>query len=134
MKTFYVGIKGVIVSGKKVLILRAVDKGGIWEVPGGRINDNETVEQALRRELLEELPNIQNIHIHHLLDAYRIQKDIDNDISLVLIFYKVTAEFEGNPAISNEHIEWRWVLLEEALELVHDSCRQAIIRAFGTVK
>lgn len=61
MKTFYVGIKGVIVNDGKVLMLRAnaaLGRRDIWEIPGGRIDDEENIEQTLRRELQEELPNI----------------------------------------------------------------------------
>ena len=131
MKTFYVGIKGVIRKGDKVLILKAVDKDGIWEVPGGRINDNETIEQTLRRELKEELPNIQNVQMYEVLAAYRLRKDVDGDVSLVLIFYKVTADFDGEPIVGEEHTQWRWATQNEALELVHESCRQAVGRAFS---
>ena len=38
-------------------------KGG-WEFPGGKIEENETPEEALKREILEEL----NVHIN--VDKY----------------------------------------------------------------
>jgi 8-oxo-dGTP diphosphatase len=134
MKTFYVGVKGVIIKGGKVLIVKATDKDGIWEVPGGRIEDNETIEQALRRELKEELPNIQNVRVDQILDASRLHKDITGDVSLVLVFYKVTAGFMGEPHLSDEHTEYRRATKDEALQLTHQSNHQAILRAFATVK
>ncbi len=130
MKTFYVGIKGIIVRDDKVLILKATDKDGIWEVPGGRIEGDETIEQALRRELKEELPNIQNIKVHQILDAFRVHKNIDGDISLVLIFYKVMSDFDGEPHISEEHTEYRWATVAEVLKLTHQSNHKAISQAF----
>ncbi len=82
MKTFYVGIKGVIIKDDKVLMLRANAAAGrrdMWEMPGGRIDDDETIDQALRREPLEELPNIQNIQVHEILHAHRLPWVIDGD-------------------------------------------------------
>ena len=50
---------GILVrtDGALLLTTRPPDKvyGGYWEFPGGKIEGDETVEQALRRELHEEL-------------------------------------------------------------------------------
>jgi 8-oxo-dGTP pyrophosphatase MutT (NUDIX family) len=57
-KRFQIGVKGIIVVGDHVLLLkRAGDAmGPFWETPGGRMEEGETVEETLRRELAEELP------------------------------------------------------------------------------
>jgi ADP-ribose pyrophosphatase YjhB (NUDIX family) len=129
-KLFYVGIKAVIIQDKKVLIIKGGEVADFWLLPGGRIDDDETVEEALERELLEELPNIKNPEMSEVLDAYRITKDVKDDISLTLIFYRVLAEFEGKVEISTEHSDYLWATQTEALGMVEDSCKGAIKRAF----
>ena len=134
MKTFYVGIKGVIIHDDKVLLLRADGGKGrrdIWEMPGGRIDDDETAQQALNRELNEELTNITDISIGGVLHAARLPWDIDGTNSLVLIFYKVNANFEGDPKIGEEHMDWRWCTIEEARQLANDFTLPAIEAAFA---
>ena len=135
MKTFYVGVKGVIVRDSKVLILHTnakhENRGDRWEMVGGRIDGDETIEQALRRELKEELPNIQNIQIGEILSANRIVKDIKGKNSLVLVFYRVGAEFVGGvPKLSEEHLEYKWADKTNALKLVEENTKQAIKNVF----
>lgn len=134
MKTFHVGVKGVIVQDNKVLLLHTnphhENRGKRWELPGGRIDKNETIQQTLKRELQEELPNIQNIEITEVLSAFRLLKDIWGDKSLVLIFYKVNADFKGGqPELSDEHLEWQWADGAMAKKLVEDNTLPAILRA-----
>jgi 8-oxo-dGTP pyrophosphatase MutT (NUDIX family) len=55
MKKFYVGCKGLIRDkGRGILLLhREYKSGDFWDVPGGRIDEDEDIEQTLIRELNE---------------------------------------------------------------------------------
>ncbi len=126
-KLFNVGIKAIVRRGNKLLVAHNTAGGGFWEVPGGRMDGNETIEEALLRELKEELPNIQNIQVGKLIGATRIHKDIKPEVSLVLLFFVVNAEFAGGePKLSDEHDEYRWLTKEEAIEVVYDKYKEVI--------
>jgi 8-oxo-dGTP diphosphatase len=132
-KLFNVGIKAIIKRDDKVLIVHNTHgyKDGFWEVPGGRMDGNETIEETLSRELHEELSNITTIETHEILFATRVHKDIKDNVSLVLIFYKVTADFEGGePTLSEEHDEYRWATKDKAKEVIFDKYKEAIEAAF----
>ncbi len=54
----YIVTAAVIRDGEKVLITRRPAKGllgGMWEFPGGKVEPGESLEQALAREIKEEL-------------------------------------------------------------------------------
>ncbi len=59
-------LKALIVNSGKVLLVR--DSGGAWELPGGRINEGEKIEEALKRELMEELG--VHIEVKNIFDAF----------------------------------------------------------------
>lgn len=104
---------GILKRGNTVLVAeRPADKpyAGYWEFPGGKIEANESGENALKRELHEEL-GIDIItaqpwfeHIHHYPDK-----------SVQLEMWLVT-EFNGEPH-SKEQQQLRWVTFAEMNEL-----------------
>ena len=113
-QVFHVGVKGVIVNDKKVLLLKRLNELGqlYWDFPGGRIDDGETIDETLKRELKEEvgLTKFKNggfLHFHHL------KRLIYGKWGLIILFYLVEAPSDFTPKLSDEHIEPRWVGLSE---------------------
>jgi len=51
-RTYSISIKGVVVRDGRVLLLR--NEREEWELPGGRIELNETPEECVAREIAEE--------------------------------------------------------------------------------
>ena len=133
IEKFFVGIKAVIIQNNKILLVRTNAGGGRgdrWEMPGGRIEQNQTISQTLNRELTEELPNITNIQIHEILHADRLPGKIIDDVGLVLVYYRVGADFQGDPQLSDEHIDWQWADQKTASNLSEANQQQAIKQAF----
>ncbi|WP_223885698.1 NUDIX domain-containing protein [Nocardia colli] len=49
---YSVSVKGVVVRGGRVLLLK--NERGEWELPGGRIEVDESPEECVTREIAEE--------------------------------------------------------------------------------
>ena len=73
-----------------------------WEFPGGKVDPGETLQEALVREIYEEL-NI-DINIHEKLTEERYK---DNEINIILHYFLCTIK---NGVINlNEHEAMAWV-------------------------
>ncbi len=122
MKHFYVGVKGVICIDNKVLLLKGADESGgtYWDMPGGRIDDAETIQEALQRELQEELPSLRQFSQGKIVTASRHYKDLKDGLGLLFLFYRIDAEpFEV--VLSSEHLEYRWVGKDDIDSLINDT-------------
>lgn len=96
---------GVIANAKgEVLIARRPDRahqGGLWEFPGGKLEAGETVEQALRRELKEEL-NIEVMGASPLIQIRHAYPD-----RRVLLDVRRVESFSGEAqGLENQPIAW----------------------------
>jgi 8-oxo-dGTP diphosphatase len=98
---------------KKYLVTmrdRSRAQGGLWEFPGGKIEPGEKPEEALIREIKEELNC--SISVKELIEDYTYEYP---ELIVRLITYLCTLE-EGDPVLS-EHEGMKWVSKEEMLEL-----------------
>ena len=102
-------VAGVIYKDDKFLIAQRNLKkaqGGLWEFPGGKVEKNETHEEALKREIKEEFnADIQvdkyiGENVHHYPE-----KDIK------LVFYKTTLLSEKIDLL--EHEDYRWITKDD---------------------
>jgi 8-oxo-dGTP diphosphatase len=104
-------VAGVVTHAGKILIgqrKRNDWHGGKWEFPGGKIEPGEAPEQALARELREEL-GIEAI-IGEVLQRYEFS--YNNRPPVELVFYSVE-QFSGVPV----NYEFEQILWEEAHRL-----------------
>ena len=114
--TWHHVVVGVLTRPNTVLMVhRRPDRRwypDVWDFPGGHIEDGETVEGCLIRELEEEL-GIQARRPLPMLARWVIDEKRE-DIS----FLHVTSwSGETRNLASDEHDDLRWVSLEEALAL-----------------
>ncbi|HHV71407.1 MAG TPA: 8-oxo-dGTP diphosphatase MutT [Clostridia bacterium] len=103
---------GVITDNDKVLITRRIPKenfAGGWEFPGGKIEDNETPEDCLVRELKEEL----NIDVS--IDKFCTEVTYDyGNLNIDLIAYYCT--IVGGEIQISVHDKYKWVKISDLLK------------------
>lgn len=117
---------GVISDGAgKILIAQraaGAHQGGLWEFPGGKVEPGETVRDALRRELLEELA-LTVVDCEPLLS---IAHDY-SDKSVLLDVWWIDA-FSGEPH-GREGQPLRWIDVAELRSVSFPEANQPIIVA-----
>lgn len=86
----------------------AAHQGGLWEFPGGKVEPAENSQQALHRELMEEL-GIEVIKSQPLMQIHHNY----SDKQIFLEMWTVTS-FRGRGQ-GMEGQECRWVTLEDLL-------------------
>ena len=100
-------VGGLIYQNEKILICQRKEEGDHplkWEFPGGKLKDNENNQEALKRELKEEL----SIEINEIIffDEYLYEyKKLSKNLKLV--FFQIF-QFEGE--IQNKvHQQLKWI-------------------------
>ncbi len=107
-----------------LLALRPTDKhmGGLWEFPGGKCEMGESPQQALTRELYEEL----GIVIENLQPLIQVRHDYP-DLHVLLDVYEVL-NFAGE-AHGAEGQEVRWVAPNTLSEYQFPAANRTIVNA-----
>lgn len=108
-------VAGVIINDDKVLCLqkgltRYEYTSYRWEFPGGKIEERETPEHALRRELLEELKINVEIKSHLITVEHKY-----DDFGITLHAY--LCRTSNNDVILTEHVSFKWAELDEIIDL-----------------
>lgn len=106
-------VAAIFIEDGKVFCARRADKGPLglkWEFPGGKIEANETKEQALIREIKEEL----NTEIK--VDQFFMTVEHQYETFHLTMHSYLCTVLEGELEIS-EHADSCWLSKEELLTL-----------------
>ncbi len=117
---------GVVVNrDREVLVAlrhETQHQGGLWEFPGGKIITGESVQQALKRELQEEV----NIAVRECASLMKIHHDYGDkqvllDVWYVNLFAGEARGREGQPV--------RWVSVPDLAKLEFPAANKDIVVA-----
>ena len=125
MRIVHVAVGVIVGDDGKIFIAKRPDKvhqGGLWEFPGGKVDEGETIQQALVRELREELA-IEVISSEPLI---KIRHDYGDKIVLLDV-WKIT-KFTGEP-IGNEGQPVLWVSPKNLHQFEFPAANKPIITA-----
>lgn len=102
-------VAGVIYKNNKFLIAQRNLKkaqGGLWEFPGGKVEEGESYENALAREIKEEFN--ANIEVNEYIGE-NIYHYPEKDIRL--LFYKARLLSENIELL--EHEDYKWITKDD---------------------
>lgn len=125
---------GAVIFKKKnselyFLLLHAKYKSDYWEFPKGLIEKNETLENTVRREIMEEC-GIKNISF---IEGFKEKITYFYRRGDKLIFKEVTyllaESLDEDVKISHEHIGFEWAKFEEALPKLKDNLKKVLTKA-----
>ena len=101
---------GIILDseGEILIAQRNLQKnfGGMWEFPGGKQEADESPEQALIRELKEELSI--DVEVLQSFPPYDYR-----DESIEVSFYPIQCKIVGGKIVNNEHEEVKFISVDE---------------------
>ena len=133
----FIGGIGAIIwnnqSHQYLLMKRAAQRdfnAGAWECVTGRVDQGKSFEEALHREVMEEINAKVSIDfIVGTTHFFRGEKTPENE--LLGVIYACTIIDAAQVVIESEHSEMRWVSPEEALTFLPGEhwLHKAILRA-----
>ncbi|MFT5709914.1 MAG: 8-oxo-dGTP diphosphatase [Halioglobus sp.] len=123
MAAVHVAVGVILNKNQQVLIARrpmGSHQGGLWEFPGGKVETGESLEQALFRELKEELA----IEVSECSALVTIEHDYGD--KLVLLDVCLVREFTGD-AVGMEGQVLQWIGLDQLREFEFPAANKPIV-------
>jgi 8-oxo-dGTP diphosphatase len=129
MRQVHVAVGVVLNAQGEILLSKRADhlhQGGLWEFPGGKVEQGEQVIEALVREFQEEV----NITIEHAEPFMTIAHDYGD--KQVLLDVWLSSQFSGQ-ASSNESQLIEWVLPQALSQYEFPKANAAIVEKLQTL-
>src|ERR1700716_2498437 len=122
---FPVSVKGVIIRDGRVILLR--NDRDEWELPGGKLELSESPEQALAREVKEELQ--LTIEPRSIMGSWVYS--IVPGVHVLVLTYGCSESSRDEAVLSDEHKELKWFPLAEVDSLRMPDGYKASVRSWS---
>ncbi|MFH1968479.1 MAG: NUDIX hydrolase [bacterium] len=101
----------IINQGGKILIIkRTVRKEkaypGLWDLPGGGVEEGETLQETAKREAMEEV----SLEIKPVQDCFYVYHYEDKDL---YVYGMISETNSASVTLSEAHTEFKWISKDE---------------------
>ena len=124
---FFVAVKALIVSNGKFLIIRrssqARHKEGAWDFPGGRLEFGESAEDALIREVSEEVG--LDISYKRIIGSWTFMKNESTQVVGLTFLCKTLTD---KVILSHEHDDFIWISEQEIDKYLSEEVANALYK------
>ena len=123
---------GIVENSKREILF--IYRNGVWDLPKGKIEKNEEVEEAALREVEEET-GVKNLKIIETLEStYHIYTYNDKRIFKVTYWYKMSTNFIGElyPQLEEGITKVEWLNKEQikkAMENTYANIKQCLYKS-----
>lgn len=117
---FQIGVKALILNENNQLLLVSETNSTdvYWDIPGGRIDGDESFSQTQEREIAEEVllkPPYEASHFMSVISNKKIPNG-EGHFRLLLVTYTVKLQDNQSPETNEAGMILAWVPLNEAAE------------------
>lgn len=123
-----VGVAILVLDDQKRLLLMKRSDSGCWGPPGGAVEPGEVVEDAAKRETLEETGlEICDMSLFGVFSGPELYYKYPNEDEVynVTIVY-LSCDWRGDVSINNEHTDWKWFTVSEIPESISPPIKPVI--------
>jgi 8-oxo-dGTP pyrophosphatase MutT (NUDIX family) len=121
----HLSAKAIIRKGRKVLILKDA-YSNYWDLPGGHVKDEETIEDGLKREVKEE----SGLTVMSCKAMTVKQMTLGKETKPVCFY---VCQADGNIKLSKEHTDFKWVELNDISKYNVGKFKEFILDSKGMV-
>lgn len=103
---------GIVEKEGKILLIQRErgDFFGLWGIPGGKVEECEHIDEAVEREMLEEIGIKLNFK-----ELLGISTEIMHNKNSTSIIYVCSLTYEEDIRIENAEFKYKWFSMEELL-------------------
>mgnify|MGYP003133031813 CR=1 FL=1 len=116
----------------EILLIR---RNGVWDLPKGKLEEGESIEECAVREVEEEVGARSLAIVSHLCDTYHEYQEGPVHYGKTTYWYLMEPQSEGSflgiePQEKEGITALEWVEAGQALERVHFDNLKVVVRAF----
>lgn len=106
-------VLGIVQKEQKILLVKRErgDFVGLWAIPGGKVEECEHLDEAVKREMLEEVG--LEMKFEKLLG---ISTEIMHDKNSTSLIYICLLKMNENDIIKNPEFEYKWFTKNEIIK------------------